>query len=112
MFYMSVLLVLVGEHVLSGASCACLLNCVSHVLRGGNDLVAYQASILIYHNPDYNSNPGPETCSAGVPYDRRSSTLELLRGHMQGTSPARAEVRKIHLASPAGHFLFPYVASP
>ena len=69
--YVFVLLVLVGgEHVLGAASCACLLYCVSHVLGGGNDLVAYQASILIYHNPDHNSNPGPETSSAGVPWDR------------------------------------------
>ena len=48
----------------------CMLYFLLHGLRGGNDLVAYQASILIYHNPDHNSNPGPETSSAGVPWDR------------------------------------------
>ena len=69
--YVFVLLVLVGgEHVLGGASCACLLYCLSYVLHGGNDLVAYQGSILIYHNPDHNSNPGPETSSTGVPWAR------------------------------------------
>ena len=59
-----------GEHILCGASCACLLYFLLHGRRGGNDLVAYQASILIYHNPDHNSNPGPETSSAGVSWDR------------------------------------------